>query len=85
MSKRTALANARIAKGLNQAELGALVGLSQSGISRLEAGEFIPAADVARELIAQLGVTLDDVLGDPPQTAEEPAAADADPRPSEVG
>lgn len=65
MAERTALIAARKAKGLNQAQLGAKVGLSQSGISRLEAGEFVPDAAVARALIDELGITLDEVIGEP--------------------
>lgn len=63
MSKRTALITARRAKSLSQLELGALVGMSQSGIARIEGGEFVPTADIARALMSVLGVSLDDVIG----------------------
>jgi transcriptional regulator with XRE-family HTH domain len=64
MTKRTALFDARRAKGLSQEQLGKLVGLSQAGVSRLEKGEYVPMADVARKLIEVLGVSLDEVIGE---------------------
>lgn len=81
MTKRQALIDARHERRLSQEQLGKLVGLSQAGISRLEKGEFVPMADVAKKLIDTLGVSLEDVIGEQPTANGD----DRDSAPSEVG
>ena len=53
---------ARKRAGFNQAELGALVGLDQSGISRLERGERPMTLDTLRQFARVMNVPLTDLL-----------------------
>ena len=55
---------ARKRAGFNQAELGALVGLDQSGISRLERGERPITLDTLRQLARVMNIPLTDLLSD---------------------
>ncbi|TQF00198.1 MAG: helix-turn-helix transcriptional regulator [Spiribacter salinus] len=55
---------ARRRAGFNQAELGALVGLDQSGISRLERGERPITLDTLRQIARVLNIPLTDLLDD---------------------
>lgn len=55
---------ARKRAGFNQAELGALVGLDQSGISRLERGERPVTLDTLRQIACVLNVRITDLLDD---------------------
>jgi ribosome-binding protein aMBF1 (putative translation factor) len=47
---------------MSQAQLAKKLELDQSTVSRIEGGEFIPSASVARALMDLLGVSLDDVI-----------------------
>ena len=49
--------------GMTQAQLGALVGMPQTGISRYEAGGQMPSLDRAADLAIALGCTLDELAG----------------------
>lgn len=63
---RTALARAlalrvveyRAAHGLSQAALGRLLGMAQSGVARLEAGEHTPTLETLSRVAQVLGVHL---------------------------
>lgn len=55
---------ARKRAGFNQAELGALVGLDQSGISRLERGERPITLDTLRQLARVMNIPVTDLLDD---------------------
>ena len=64
--ERTALARAlalqvvehRVDHGLSQAALGRLLGMAQSGVARLEAGEHIPTLDTLSRVAQVLGIHL---------------------------
>ena len=53
---------ARKRAGFSQAELGALVGLDQSGISRLERGERPMTLDTLRQFARVMNVPLTDLF-----------------------
>lgn len=53
------------ARGLNQAELGAAVGLGRSSMSRIATGAQEPKVGTAFTLARALGVSLDVLLDDP--------------------
>lgn len=63
--ERTAFARAvalrvvsfRAERGLSQAALGRLLGMAQSGIARLEAGEHLPTLETMRRLARVLGTS----------------------------
>ena len=57
------LSNARRAANLTQAQLAAKAGVGQSFISHLEAGRRAPSMDVARQVAAALGTTVDALWG----------------------
>ena len=52
----------RTGKGLNQAELGKLLGLDQGTVSKMERGENEPTAKTLRLLREIFGVTIDWIL-----------------------
>lgn len=54
----------RLALGLSQAELGALVGMQPRQIRRYEAGEVQPSLAGAKLLADALNITLDELVGD---------------------
>jgi ribosome-binding protein aMBF1 (putative translation factor) len=64
--ERTALARAlalrvveyRAESGLSQAALGRLLGMAQSGVARLEAGEHTPTLDTLSRIAQVLGIHL---------------------------
>ncbi|MDX6215352.1 MAG: hypothetical protein QOG99_936 [Frankiales bacterium] len=64
--ERTALARAlavrvveyRADRGLSQAALGRLLGMAQSGVARLEAGEHTPTLDTLSRISRVLGIFL---------------------------
>ena len=49
----------RAAKGLNQQELGALVGASRQTVSLIERGDYNPTLKLCIQLCHALGTTLD--------------------------
>lgn len=73
---RSDLKNARVAKGLTQAQLGESIGRDQGTVSRYESGAMQVDRDVAPLLAEQLGMPLLDVLYPKPQdeTAQGEAA-----------
>ena len=69
----------RKAAGLNQAELAALVGVSQAAVSDWEKGKATPSIGGAGALAKALGVELSWlVYGDEEPVAAEPAAPPAE-------
>lgn len=64
------MAAARKERGLTQEDLAARLGVHQSFISRIESGEASPSLPLARKIIAELGITLDD-FGPPPEPSPE--------------
>lgn len=59
----------RKSKGLTQKELGRLAGVSQTTISHIESGNYIPMIDTVLKIAAVLGVAVDELftLSDPPK------------------
>ncbi len=55
-------------RGLDQSELASRVGLSKSSISRILSGAQEPKLRLAYDLAKALGVTLDYLVGDAPET-----------------
>lgn len=53
---------AREARGLTQRELAARVGMSQQWAADIESGKMAPSAHRARQLAAELGVTVEWLL-----------------------
>jgi HTH-type transcriptional regulator / antitoxin HipB len=49
---------AREARGLSQAELGAMIGVGQGMISRLESGKHAPTVETLKKLSTALGTAL---------------------------
>lgn len=60
----TILEQRRVAAGLTQAQLAEKSGLSQSNISRIEAGHRLPKADTIRALAYGLGIDVLDLFND---------------------
>jgi transcriptional regulator with XRE-family HTH domain len=71
------LAEARIAKGLTQAEVASAIGRDQSLVSRYESGKSRIDVEVAPKLAAVLGVDLLTVLYGP--ATAEPAEGEQEP------
>ena len=74
MSYRTKLIAARKALGMTQEELEALAGVSQGTISQTERGASVPGAEVALRLCRALGISLEDLLHQEPESIGEPSA-----------
>ena len=55
----------RAAKGLNQQELGTLVGASRQTISLIERGDYNPTIKLCVEICKALGKTLDQLFWEP--------------------
>lgn len=66
----TNIAHYRKLRGLNQDELGDLVGVKQPHISRIENGDEGPPLRLFREIADALGVTLSDLFADRMDAAE---------------
>jgi transcriptional regulator with XRE-family HTH domain len=62
MGPRSKLIAARKAKGLTQVELAALVGIGQSSLSKLEAGDHVPFGDTLVALCGVLDLSPVDLL-----------------------
>ena len=60
----------RKSRGLNQTELGELVGITQPHISRIENGDEGPPLSLFRQIAEALGVTLADLFADDRSPAE---------------
>lgn len=73
----------RLARGYTQEELGKLLNVQKSAISKYERGTVVPTADILLRLADIFGVSVDTLLGRsqpaPPDTPAQPAQpADAD-------
>ena len=55
----------RAAKGLNQQELGALVGASRQTVSLIERGDYNPTIKLCVEICKALGKTFDELFWEP--------------------
>ena len=55
----------RAARGLNQQELGSLVGASRQTISLIERGDYNPTIKLCVEICKALGKTLDELFWEP--------------------
>jgi ribosome-binding protein aMBF1 (putative translation factor) len=53
------LADVRRALGLSQQELAELIGRSQSAVSQIESGEITLSVELLRQIVAQLGGSLE--------------------------
>nr|DAN31830.1 MAG TPA: Helix-turn-helix XRE-family like protein [Caudoviricetes sp.] len=58
-------------KNLSQKELGEMLELTQSAISKIETGATLPSMETARKLANALGCTLDELFGAEEGEAEE--------------
>lgn len=58
----SAIASARIARGMTQAQLGAAIGVSGTQMSNWERGDRRPKLDALRRIADALSVPLDDLL-----------------------
>ncbi|MCP8350649.1 XRE family transcriptional regulator [Pseudomonas sp. FBF18] len=61
------LAQLRAKKGLTQRELGAAAGIAWSMVSKYESGQSIPRLKILMRLADALGVSKEDLAGDPPK------------------
>lgn len=52
----------RAAKGLNQQELGALVGASRQTVSLIERGDYNPSVTLALRIARVFGISVDEVF-----------------------
>ncbi|MBE6794053.1 MAG: helix-turn-helix transcriptional regulator [Ruminococcaceae bacterium] len=52
----------RSALGVNQAEMGALVGTSRQTISQIERGDYSPSVTLALKIAKVCGVTVEDIF-----------------------
>ena len=59
---RNRLKEARTKKGLSQAELAAMVGVSRNTISSIETGQFNPTAKLALEICLALDKSFEDLF-----------------------
>ena len=48
--------------GVNQQEMGAMVGVSRQTISQIERGDYSPSVTLALKLAARLGVTVEEIF-----------------------
>jgi putative transcriptional regulator len=55
------LRDLRLARGLTQADLARLLGVSAYTVARWEAGEMVPTARNARRLARRLGVSVEEL------------------------
>ena len=62
MRLETRLREYRQAKGLDQAELAALVGVRRETIGRLEKGQYNPSLKLAMDLAQVFGVRVEDLF-----------------------
>lgn len=72
---KTTLSQLREQKGLSQAELAALAGISPSAIAMYETGKRTPRFAVAKRLACLLEVSMDDLVFCDSSTKEAPADA----------
>ena len=56
----------REAQGLSQIEVSQATGLSQSGICRMERGEYNPSLSTIREIAKALNCSIGELLGETP-------------------
>ena len=62
MELRNNLADSRKKSGLNQADLGKLVGVSRQTISLIERGDYNPSVTVALTIAKVLGVDINEIF-----------------------
>ena len=62
MSLKNRVKELRAGKGINQQELGELVGVSRQTISLIERGDYSPSVPLALTIAKVCGVTVEDVF-----------------------
>ena len=62
MSLKNRVKELRAGKGINQQELGKLVGVSRQTISLIERGDYSPSVTLALTIAKVCGVTVEDVF-----------------------
>lgn len=75
---RTILRSLRQSRGLTQAQLGQLIGVSQKRIARIEAAPEVTAFDQIARMVSAMGGRL--VIETPPPAAQEDSPAGDAPR-----
>ena len=65
MGKNLAMKQARTEKGLSQEALAAAVGVSRQTINAIEKGDYNPTIRLCISICRVLGLTLNDLFGDP--------------------
>ena len=61
----------RIATGLTQGQLGALIGISSTAVGNWEAGEFLPKGRYVVKLAGALGIDVSALLGETPTSIDD--------------
>lgn len=61
----------RIASGLTQGQLGALIGISSTAVGKWEAGEFLPKGRYVVKLASALGIDVSALLGETPTSIDD--------------
>ena len=59
---KTEIRTLRLAKGMDQAELAALVGVRRETIGRLEKGQYNPSLKLAMDIAKVFGCTVEDLF-----------------------
>ena len=59
---KTEIRTLRLAKGMDQAELAALVGVRRETIGRLEQGQYCPSLRLAMDIARVFGTTVEDLF-----------------------
>lgn len=61
----------RLASGLTQGQLGALIGISGSAVGRWEMGEYLPKGRYVAKLAQALGIDVATLLGETPTSTDD--------------
>ena len=69
------LKSIRIRKELTQSELASKCGVTQQAVSQYESGYREPDLETLKKLASALGCTVDELLQDPPESADDQGGA----------
>ena len=69
------LKSIRIRKELTQSELASKCGVTQQAVSQYESGYREPDLETLKKLASSLGCTVDELLQDPPESADDQGGA----------
>lgn len=61
----------RVAGGLTQGQLGALIGISGAAVGRWESGEYLPKGRYVAKLARALGIDVAALLGETPTSTDD--------------